>query len=128
MMTVMAGKNLDMQIAEKKTELQNLTQQCQTLEAESQSLEEQLASIPADAPQRKGMEEGLNEQKAAIGEMKKGMGELSGAIEGMTAGKPVFIKVWPRSLAVSLLVGFILSFIFQPMILKAVMKKNGIEI
>lgn len=125
MNTTMAGVSIDRQIDAKQQELTVLTQEYDAAQAEANSLRADIEALAEESEERTAIQTALEKQTAALEEIGKGKAQLTNSIESMQKAKPVFLKAWLPSLPVSITIGFILSFIFQPIILKALMKWFG---
>ncbi|MBE6854869.1 MAG: hypothetical protein E7501_04350 [Ruminococcus sp.] len=123
MNTTLAGAAIDRQIDVKQQELTTLTQEYTAAETEADRLRTDITALAEDSAERAAMQQSLEQQTAALEKMGAGQTQLENSIASMQKEKPVFFKAWLPSLPVSLAIGFILSFLFQPLLLNVLMKR-----
>ncbi len=139
-MTTLAGMSIDRQASALEAQINDLTAQQTEQRAKLDDMNAQLADIEAgiahtEDPEelgrlngaKEGIQGGIKEVETSIADMQGGIDGMTSARTGMLASKPSFFReVW-LSLAVCLVLGFILAFFLQPLFFKLLIKKYGMK-
>ncbi|MGN0665316.1 MAG: hypothetical protein ACI4KF_02185 [Huintestinicola sp.] len=119
-----AGKAIDAQISAKNAALEEAQSSLAVL---TQELNEVSASLETCQPEEtESLKAKEGELNGKIGELNGNIQQLNGEIQGMSAAKPPLVPVLIRSLILTLVVGYIVIFLIQPIYLKMLMKKFGL--
>ncbi|MGN0638879.1 MAG: hypothetical protein ACI4J0_10950 [Huintestinicola sp.] len=119
-----AGRAIDAQISENNA---LLTETQSSITALTEELNEAAAALETCLPEESGeLNAKVGELNGKIGELNGKVQQLNGEIQGMTAAKPHLIPVLIRSLILTLIVGYAVIYIIQPIYLNMLMKKFGL--